>query len=155
MRFLSPLTREGQGARFRETPRDSRTTPTPFSLSSSSPVAGVCFSLLVTPWPPPLRPKKKSRVWCRRQREGWKRGKRGGERVERNGERERGRGMLRRSSYNFARVGRSRLQPRFHHPLPPSPPLRLCPSVKRNNYYRKNGAHACGKPRRDPELHWY
>lgn len=33
------------------------------------------------------------------------------------------------------------------------PPLRLCPSVKRNNYYRKSGAHACGKPRRDPELH--
>lgn len=32
-------------------------------------------------------------------------------------------------------------------------PLRLCPSVKRNNYYRKSGAHACGKPRRDPELH--
>lgn len=38
-----------------------------------------------------------------------------------------------------------------HHP--PPPPLRLCPSVKRNNYYRKSGAHACGKPRRDPELH--
>ena len=42
--------------------------------------------------------------------------------------------------------------------LPPTlspfpPPLRLCPSVKRNNYYRKSGAHACGKPRRDPELH--
>lgn len=56
----------------------------------------------------------------------------------------------------LCRVGRvtisrglvGRLEPRFHH----HPPPRLCPSVKRNNYCRKSGAHACGAPRRDPGI---
>ena len=130
MRFLSPLTREGQGARFRETPRDSRTTPTPLSLSlfllprrrrlffaardtlAATLAAEKEIARLMSP------PKGGMKERETRGREGGK------ERRER--ERERERGMLRRSSYNFARVGRSRLQPRFHQPSPPSPLLSVC-----------------------------
>ena len=120
MRFLSPLTREGQGARFRETPRDSRTTPTPLSLSlfllprrrrlffaardtlAATLAAEKEIARLMSP------PKGGMKERETRGREGGK------ERRERERERE-GEGCC---------VGRvtisrgSRLQPRFHHLLP-------------------------------------
>lgn len=46
----------------------------------------------------------------------------------------------------------------FHPIQPPCNPFVcvLLVSLKRNNYYRKSAAHACGKPRGPPtELHWY
>lgn len=90
-----------------------------------------------------MSPPKGGRARARDEREEME----GGNARETEREREKGGRCVGRVTISRGLVGRGC----NHHPLPP--PLRLCPSVKRNNYYRKSGAHACGKPRRDPELH--
>lgn len=90
-----------------------------------------------------MSPPKGGRARARDEREEME----GGNARETEREREKGGRCVGRVTISRGLVGRGC----NHHP--PPPPLRLCPSVKRNNYYRKSGAHACGKPRRDPELH--
>lgn len=92
-----------------------------------------------------MSPPKGGRARARDEREEMEGGN--ARETKREREREKGGRCVGRVTISRGLVGRGC----NHHP--PPPPLRLCPSVKRNNYYRKSGAHACGKPRRDPELH--
>ena len=138
--------------------------------------AHVGFSLLVTlsatgwRWKTPGQ-KEIARLICRqretrvcsctmkeRQTRGWfneyERDRETHREKERERERER---IFRRLSYNFVWVGRSTatMLSTLSNP-PPTPPFVcvLLVSLKRNNYYRKSAAHACGKPRGPPtELH--